>query len=152
MSVQPNEKYEAVVIDASLSVAATGSPSIFLSLKTVDGVIGNDLWCTPSALDRTREVMEKCFGITNDDLSAMYRSDDWSRLKGRDVSITTIEEEYQGDMKTKVQWMNPAGGGRKKVDPAAKAKLGNLFGGGGSAPPQRERQTITPQEDPDCPF
>lgn len=145
MPLEPDRRYDGVVIDAGLTQAETGTPALWFRIKTGDGTIDNQIWITPNTVVRARKTMKECFGTTDAQLADMAWLDNMSEtLHGSEVSITTIEEERQnGDREVKVQWMNPRGFAKKAATPATKSRVAQLFGapspgplpGRSSAPP-----------------
>lgn len=131
MPLQPNARYDGTVIDSGLTQAETGTPALWFRIKTEDGTIDHNIWITPNTVKRAAETMQKCFGVTREQL----QSQDWldrmaDNIHNAEVSITTIEEERQnGDMEVKVQWMNPRGVPKKPATPMTKQRIASLFGG-----------------------
>jgi hypothetical protein len=70
-------------------------------------------WLTDSAFDYTVKTLAKAFGW---DGNLADLTDGLVKWEGRKCQITTAIEEYDGQARCLVQWLNPAGGGASKVE------------------------------------
>ena len=52
MPLEPDRRYDGVVIDAGLTQAETGTPALWFRIKTDDGTIDNNIWITPNTIKR----------------------------------------------------------------------------------------------------
>lgn len=161
MPVQPDTKYEATVKDAFLSESKNaGTPGLFISFETEDGSIDHTFYVTTKTVEKLKEDLGKCFGITQAQLmDGAFLSSIGTTLRGQKVSITTQEKEYNGNVSVAVQWMNPLGFKPKTLDVQGVKRVAGLFGGGpvsspayrtGSQPPAANWEA--PITDEDVPF
>jgi hypothetical protein len=134
--LEPDRRYDGVVIDAGLTQAQTGTPGFWFKIKTDDGTITKDEWVTPDTKVRVAKTMLECFGITQEQLASEKFIDELGEhTNGSEVSITTKEEFLQnGDTVVKVQWMNPRGFTKKPPTPATKSRVAALFGAASPGP------------------
>lgn len=160
MAVQADMKYEATVKDAYMTESKTkGTAGLFFSFDTEDGPIDHTFYITPSTAERLKENLFQCFGISPAELNDVSFLEKISnRVRGDKVQITTKEDEYNGDVRVVVQWMNPVGFGAKRVEHTGLKRIAGIFGGGPvsspaysnrNEPPPAFNQGIT---DDDVPF
>lgn len=158
MLLEPDRRYDGVVIDAGLTQAETGTPAVWFKIKTEDGTIDHNIWITPATVTRAKETMQKCFGTTPAQLADMAWLDGLGgHLAGSEVSIVTESEERRdGSFETKVKWLNPRGFAKKPPTPATKSKVAQLFGAPSPGPmPGRgasEPPPFGPVTDDEIPF
>jgi hypothetical protein len=102
-------KYRAKPVHASLGQSSTGKDQVEVVLAFYDGDVLSDterttwLYLTPAAFDRAVAALRAC-GWTGDDLS------DLSSINAEtspDVEAVLGEEEYKGQFKLKVKFINP---------------------------------------------
>lgn len=144
MSVQAGEKYEAVVSSASYTENDKGTKGIFLSYKTGDGIVDRTFYVTENTIDRLKENLKECFGITDEQLEdkAFLRDQLCQFITGKNCSITTeltkdsngnIYKDKNGKTYVGVQWMNPSRAG-KRITEDGFDKMAGLFGAAASRP------------------
>src|SRR5882757_5215921 len=112
MPLQPNERYDAIVLSAGLYESKEKkTPYLGFKLKTEQGGIEHKMYVSPNTVDRVSKTMQECFGTTRAQLADMAFLDALSdKLAGAEVSITTkAEEDQYGNEKIVVEWMNPRG-------------------------------------------
>ena len=128
MSVKADTKYEAKVLDAFLTESKNSrTPAIFFLFETKDGPIDHMAYVTPKTLERLKETMADCFGVTAEDLARMASDQKWDRVIGKTISIETVAEEYNGNETVKVKWMNPARFKPAKVDAPIAKHVASMF-------------------------
>ena len=103
--------YRAIAMSAQLGKAGTGTPQVAIAFQTEDGQhITAFCYLSEKAADRTMESLRLC-GWEGDDVR------DLSGVNGTcEVDIVVEEEEYEGNMRCKVKWINAPGGGGVKVE------------------------------------
>lgn len=82
-------------------------------------------YVTPNAFDNTIKTLCKAFGWDGDIESLTAEKSD--PFSAKQVQVVCEEEEYEGQTRIKVKWLNPLGGGAAKLDKdklSALAKLG----------------------------
>jgi len=81
-------------------------------------------YVTPNAFDNTIKTLTKAFGWDGDiEALTAEKSDPFS---GKEVQVVCEEEEYEGQTRIKVRWLNPVGGGAAKLDKEKLAALAKL--------------------------
>jgi hypothetical protein len=115
--------YLAKVRNAELSMSSTGKEQVAVTFE-VEGQ-GTITWYgyfTEDAVKWTLDALENC-GFTGDDITAL------EQCKGHEAEIVVEDDEYKGKVRSKVKWVNSAGGPRLapmtkagKVDFANKLK------------------------------
>ena len=163
MPVKADEKYEATVTAAAFTVSEKkGTLGLGFNFETVDGSISHILYLSENTVDRFKETVAKCFGVTEDQLhDKTFIAEGASRfLKGQGCSITTKESVDQngnvvcdkdGTPYVEVQWINPSRLGRKATGSAIDKAIA-LFGGTTSAPSTTSEPPPTQWNDTDVPF
>ena len=102
------------------------TPFIRIPLVVAEGEeIGKEIvwrgYVTPNAFENTIKTLTKAFGWDGDiEALTAEKSDPFS---GKEVQVVCEEEEYEGQTRIKVRWLNAVGGGAVKLD---KEKLANL--------------------------
>jgi len=101
------------------------SPFIRIPLLVKDGdQTGREIvwrgYITPGAFDNTIKTLTKAFGWDGDIEALTEGTTD--PFTGKECSITTEEEEYNGEKRIKVRWLNPT----KSAPAMDKAKLKSL--------------------------
>lgn len=147
MAVLAGEKYDAVIKDAYLTESMEkGTPGLFISYDTDAGNIDHTWFITPNTVDRLKENLLQCFGITAAELNDnAFLAKIGARIKGDRVKITTKEDEYNGNKRVVVQWMNPAGA--KRVEPSNMKRIAGIFGGGPVSSPAYTNRNEPPPND-----
>lgn len=157
MSVKADMKYSATVRDAFITESpAKGTTGLFLSFQTEDGPIAHTIWVTPATVNRVREDLGKCFGITGAQLQDdAFLEGIGAVVRGQNVQITTEMDDFKDEPRVIVKWMNPAVFTPKRITGTGMKRVTGLFGGGPvSSPAYSDRSgavagTIT---DDDVPF
>lgn len=140
MPVTAGQSYIATVNNAYMGESqAKGTPAIFFTLMTDDGVIDHALWITDATRDRVAKTMLECFGITIEQLkSSVFLDNLANEISGQKCSITTIEETYNNKPRVKVQWMNPE---HKKPEGDLMKRAASMFGGAKPSEPRKGGST-----------
>lgn len=135
-------KHRARAVATKLGYASTGTAQVALQFAVVtnDGTqetgetIAAYLYLSDAAFDRSIEALRHC-GWKGDDLS------DLSTVGSQDCEIDVADEEYNGETKRKVKWINGLGRGElrmaeemgpndaKRFAAEMKAKIAALTGG-----------------------
>jgi len=157
MILQPNEKYEATVKDAYLTASKNkGTAGIFFAFETEAGPIEHTAWLTPATAERLKETLGKCFGTTPEQLQdEAYLTSLGTHLRGHKLQITTDSDEYNGDERVIVKWMNPAGLRPLRVAGDEVKRFAGLFGGGPVSSPEYTSRASSLEDgitDSDIPF
>lgn len=151
-------KYRARGMSGGLGYTNGGAPQVAVELQIVeDGEFNGETitwfgYFTEDTEDRTMESL-RILGWKGDDLSNLEGVGD------NDVRIVIEEEEYQGQVRSKVKWINKIGGLALKTPMTAqqakafaaqmkgKAIASRQAGGGAQPPPQtRPTQQSRPQQ------
>lgn len=126
---EPNRTYNVRVASAYLMESATKhTPGIELSLEHPEhGTIIHTLWLTSKTVEGVRKSLE-AMGIKEDLYSRpTFQENCGDYLSGKECSIQTFEEEYNGKRRVKVQWINkpvtPSAGGPAELAKRAAALL-----------------------------
>lgn len=114
-------KYLARAEQWGLGETSTGKEQVAVSFKilTPDADIKSIAWhgyFTPQALDRTIESLRIC-GWEGNDLSDLRGFDK------NEVALVIDDEDYNGETRAKVKWINRAGGGLALKTPLSGDKL-----------------------------
>lgn len=157
--IKADEKYDATVKDAYLTESAKGTLGIFFALQTSDGPIGHTVWLTPNTAERVQEDLGKCFGVTSKQLlDTTFLEDIGDILTGEVIQITTEAEDYRGEQRVKVKWMNPVLFKPSRASGNAVKRAAGIFSGGTvSSPDYRPEPPAGPPAGPplsddDVPF
>lgn len=142
MPLQPETKYEAKVLDAFFTETKTkGTDAIYFKLDTEAGQIGHFTYVTPRTIERLKETLYECFGITAEEMKdPAFLEKIGERIKGDVISITTDEGDDQYGVK--VKWMNPAGFKPKKSEPAKLERVAAMFAGGPVSSPEYKTKPV----------
>lgn len=144
MPVQADTKYEATVADASYTQNDKGTLGLFMNYKTGDGMVDRVWYVTENTIDRLKENLSDCFGITTEQFEdkTFLRDQLCSFITGKNCSITTelrkdsngnIYKDSNGKTYVGVQWLNPSRAG-KPVTSDGFDKMAGLFGAVTSRP------------------
>lgn len=130
MPLQPETKYEAKVLDAFMTETKTkGTDALYFKLETEAGKVGHFAYVTPKTIERLKETLLECFGVTSKELEdPSFLEKIGDRIRGEMVSITTDEGDEQYGVK--VKWMNPIGFTPQKSEPAKLKRVAAMFAGG----------------------
>jgi hypothetical protein len=160
--------YRAKAREWGLGESGTGKPQVAVSfLVLTEGATHAQLtwygYFTDETFDRTVESLRHC-GWQGDDLS------DLSGLDANEVDLVVEDETYNGETRTRVQWVNKAGGlalrapmaaDRAKAFAASMRDRVRALGAGSrpppksngsNAPPPSNRPEPPPLTDNDIPF
>ena len=132
MAYENQKKYMAVAVCNKLNVANTGTPSVQIKFQTqydivnpnqpVEKVLWGSLYLSDATFDRSMEVLSDVFGFTSENIQEI--NDNTSLFEGVQAIVVTDFEEYQGEMKEKIKFINhPAGGAGKKMEDSEAAQL-----------------------------
>lgn len=152
------ERYEATVLRAFPTESATkGTPAIHIVFETEAGRIETDLWVTPNTKERVLDTLEilGCSRSRVFEPGVLDRIGDF--ISGTVCSIVIAEEEYKGNLRAVVKWINEP---KKAMSGDAVSRMYGLLGG--PVGRRGEQQTITPSDigrlpanfmdDPEVPF
>lgn len=140
MPVQADAKYEATVESAIFTTSAEkGTLGLFLNFKTGDGMVDRTWYVTENTVERLKENLDECFGVTEEHFSSddFYTGGVNEFLHGKPCSITTeykkdsngnVYKDQNGRQYVTVQWLNPSRAG-KQVTKDSLPKLKSVFGG-----------------------
>lgn len=116
----------------------TQTPSVKLTLGIIKcitdpedrtkGQLYHDLWLTDKPFERTMKTLHGVLGWQGDDISELNGT---GILCDKELWAEVDEETYEGKTYSKVQWLNPVGGGVKierMEDASAKALAEKLKG------------------------
>ena len=104
-------KYEATPEDWQFAVAESGTEYVLVRFR-IDSTGDHAYWrgfFTDKTWQRTIESLQHC-GWDGVELSTL---DDMAAMNGmgtKSVELVLEEEEYKGELRTKVAWVNPLGG------------------------------------------
>lgn len=145
----PVGKYKARATEGALGFTSTGKEQVAVALEVQSGEYqGKEItwygYFTDATTDRTLESLRH-LGWKGDDLS------DLTGILDNEVQIVVEEEtDQQGEVRTRVRWINGGGGVAMKdrmTDADAKAFAGRMKGhilaqrrASGAAQPQQQRQ------------
>lgn len=148
--------YVARAVEGKLGYAKTGTERVAVRFEIVEPAeaagqsIIWDGWLTDNAFERTVESLRHA-GMTGDDLVAL------EGLGSKNVELVIAEEEYQGEFRAKVKWVNKLGGGRgltvgampedkaKEFAARMRARVAGIGGqrpGAGPRPTPQRRDTV----------
>jgi hypothetical protein len=112
-AIVANQKYEATVVKAGMEESqskGTLGISLTFSVKTEDGglaYIDHTMWVTPNTRDRVLENLQT-LGLNKERVFEPGVLDNLTdHLQGAVCSITTKLDEYRGEERVIVQWINP---------------------------------------------
>lgn len=101
----PDGNFDATVLDHGFSKAKTGTDQLWLTFETEAGQITAFLPLTDAAADGSLRKLAAT-GYSGANLAELA---DGTMLKGNRCVITIRHEEYQGQRRAKVVWINPEG-------------------------------------------
>lgn len=114
MPGQNKRFYKAKAVSWALGEAGTGTPQVAVEFEILNPDAPAEdrrlTWygyLSDATFDRTIESLRHC-GWTGDDLSEI--AEGRGGLDANEVSLTVEDEEYQGQLHAKVQWVNRGGG------------------------------------------
>ena len=105
MSDHPVGQFEAEVVDHGIVKAGTGTSQLAVKFETAEGTITGWFPMTEKAIKYTIEKAVN-MGFTGSSLAEL---NDGTCLVGNRCVITVAEEEYKGEMKLRVRFVNPVG-------------------------------------------
>ena len=128
MSYEPNQRYVVTIVDATIVKAKTGTPGIEFALTSDIGDIYHTEWVkNEEKADKVKATLV-AIGIPAETIE---KREFWlapgEALAGKRCSIVTMEDEWDGKKRVKVQWLNPL---RKKAKPPSEAlvdQMAHLF-------------------------
>lgn len=151
----PPGKHHVQVVGASLTESSKGTMGIRFDFENDQGTIDHTLWVTERTVDRVRENLAT-LGYSNElfnDPANMDRMQDITL--GNECEIVVEDEEYNGDVKAKVKWIN-AIGSSKAATPGMLDRLHAMLTGKPaplmSQPRAAEPQPFAPIDDERVPF
>lgn len=143
-------RYKATVMECSIGTAQTGTPYVFLLLRTDEREMTDAyLYLSEKAFERTLKTLSEAFGFDGD-FDTISR-----QLVGKRCSIVAEEEDDGFGLKVRVRWINP-----EQAKTADKAFLAMLTGRARSllqgqpkaAPPAAPSVAPAADDDDDIPF
>lgn len=150
----PEGIYRAKTLTAALGETKSGKEQMAIDFGLVDGPSAGQriTWyggfMSDKAVEYTVKALRAC-GWKGDDLSAVGEL-------AEEVEIVVQHEDYEGQMRAKVKYVNPLGGAARNAMAADKAKAfaarmkARIAQVGKAAPSQREEPP--PHSDSDLPF
>ena len=123
-------KHKARAIEAALGLTSTGKEQVAVAFEIIDGphtgeTINYYGYFTEKTAKRTMESL-RILGWSSDDLT------DLSDVTGECTLVVEHEPDQNGDMRARVRWVNPPGGGldlKEKLEGgAAKAFAARMRG------------------------
>lgn len=137
MANEKKENFAAVVTACALYTFRTGTDAVAIQVRAtenlttgekVDRVFVGYLNLTARAIDNTIKALREAFGYNQNSFLPLNNS---ATLAGKECEITVIYEDYQGELRPKVQYFNAAGSfmGRKikPLDEASAQAIGARF-------------------------
>lgn len=111
--------YQATVLSTALATSKNkGTPSVKIQFGTEFNIndmqtpvrksLYVDLWLTDATFDRTMDTLTM-LGWDGADLNALNGTE---LLCGKEAWVVVAEEEYEGKVRDKIQFVNPVGGGQ----------------------------------------
>ena len=147
MAVDSGQTYNATVGSACLTESVNkGTPGILVVYRTDDGDIEDTIWLTPKTADRARGTLTILGADPKQLASWTYLENIGLVVSGHECEITTVDEEYNGKKRVRVQWVNP----RKTAGErgALVGRVAHLFGG----PKPKDEPKNQEIKDDDIPF
>ena len=128
------KKYMAVAVANKLDIASTGTASVQIRFQTkydlsnphVEDVktLWGSLYLSENTFERSMGVLSEVFGFTSDDISEI--NNDNHLFEGIEAVLVTDFEEYNGEMREKVKFINSTSGGvGKKIEDTEAIRLSN---------------------------
>lgn len=159
MALRADQTYSGHIRSAAAVFSGSGTPGIQINLECQDGKISHTFWLTEKTVKRVEKTLTE-IGCRSEDLYNENGLDNIDEiLADREVSFTTVSEEYKGDTRIKVQWVNkPRGDSNGKTAASAAASLfsGKKLEAPVAAPAQRPAPSSAPMlpelTDDDVPF
>lgn len=146
MSYEAGKTYEGTIVKATATESKNGTAGIELQLSNKDaGSIYHTIWLTAATSERAKKTLleigvdQLAFGMRN------FWLNPGEYLEGKEVSFTTKEEEYNGKVRVRVEWLNGPGRVPKPISANSVAMLMSLFGVS-SADVEPEPQDSAPWE------
>ena len=119
-------KYEVEVIDAHLIEAKTGSIGVWWDFSCEEGTIEYEMWVTEKTVERSWDTLA-LLGFTKEHAENLDNLDNVGQItRGRRCEIVCKDEEYKGEVKLKVSFVNRLGG---RATAATKGRLHQLLTG-----------------------
>lgn len=149
----PEGKYEVEVVDAYMTESQSGTPGLVFRFENLEGHQECTRWITPATTEYVIKDLET-MGFPRAKLSDMENLDKLKEfVKGNSVRIVVEDEEYQGDYKPKVKWINKTGA-MKKESPELRANIFSILNGKAPALASAPRNRPAPQSEipPNTPF
>ena len=156
-------KYEVEITDAYMTESKNGTPGLVFRFENLQGHQEVIRYVTPATTDYVIKDLET-MGFPRAKLSDMANLEKLKEfVKGNSVRIVVEDEEYEGNVRPKVRWINPPGA-MKKETPQLKQNIFALLNGKApalmSAPPSRAAAPApasdippnTPFDDSETPF
>ena len=109
------ETYSAVVTANALQTTRNGTDSVAIQFQATNNLsVGEEcdkkfianLWITPNAIENTIKTLREAFDYKQNTFLPL---NDPATLLGKECEITVQYEEYNGELRPKVQWINKAG-------------------------------------------
>jgi hypothetical protein len=188
MDLIPKGSYRAVAVQVNVEgfgptfvqfgETSKGNPQVVVNFEIIDGDMAGrrHAWWgyfTEATTERTVESLRYC-GFKGDDLAGAM-----TQQLDQEVQIVVDHEEYQGKVRSRIQWVNRGGGGGYKLDkpmdkrsltafaarmrasvrsipdtPGKKGERGTPSAGNGTPPPSDNwsGSSAPPPTDDDIPF
>ena len=126
------QRYMAVALANKLNVASTGTASVQIKFGTVYNmadpntpvkkILWGSLYLTDDTFEKSLDTLSKVFGFNSTDISEINNNTEL--FSGVEVILVTDMDEYNGQVREKVKFINsPNGGVGKKLDDIASSEL-----------------------------
>lgn len=132
--------YDATVESASWIESSRGTPGLQLLMETTEGEIAeHTLWVTDASWPQTERTLVEVFGADKERLrdSSYLERSLCDMLAGREVSIKTKEETWEGTRRVKVHYVSKRRLSGESGPAAAAARMFGSVGGASPAPAAR---------------
>lgn len=120
------ETYAAVVTANALQTTQNGTDSVAIQFQATNNLTANEecdkkfianLWITPNAVENTIKTLREVFDYKGNSFVPL---NDPSCLLGKECEISVEYEEYNGELRAKVRWINKAGSfSARRIKPVA---------------------------------
>jgi hypothetical protein len=152
MAVEAGQRYDAKVASACLTCSASkGTPGILIVYETDAGDIEDTIWLTHKTADRAKKTLGLLGANPNELVSRTYLENIGVVIAGHECEITTVDEEYNGKKRVRVQWVNERGSPGLSGDQLS-GQVAYLFGGPKPVAPKPEQPKKVEIDDDSIPF
>lgn len=145
MAIKADQTYLGKITSAAACFSGSGTPGIQIHIECADGNISHTFWLTPKTVARVEKTFTE-LGVEKEYLRTENAIENIDQtLADKEISFTTVTEEYKGEARIRVQWVNkPRADSNGKTASAVVAKL---FAG-----KKQESEPLPELRDEDVPF